>query len=163
MRVIFSLLIVVVIGCRATNPLNSTTKDIGGDVTWQRIFTCQGDAVHVDVDTGDRRQLQVVLSDSTLFGYFDSTLAYGQIVNATERIYRGQTDRGVFGASDFVNLFEYDVAGTAGSRLGFEARRYDNTFVFRELDFVKTRCGGELRGNDYTSCEVANYVFHDCH
>lgn len=129
---------------------------------WEQMLQCQDGAVVIDVNTSDRRNLQVVVRDESLFPYFDAKLGYHQIKNANERIYRGQTVAGVFSSNDFVNVYAYEVTTVDGKRPGFEARKYEDRLVFRALDFEKTQCGGRIIGNDYSPCEVANYTFRHC-
>lgn len=145
----------------SVSPSQNDSSVSGAKQGWEKVLECQNGAVIVDVDTNNRRSLQVVVRDSSLFSYFDSKLSVGQVKTQKERIYKGQTSQGVFRASNFVNVFEYKYV--SGKQLGFEARLYGNTLTFRALDFEATQCGGSLRGNDYSSCEVANYIFRNCH
>lgn len=153
---------VLILSACGTQRDASTSATLATGENWQTILDCQAGAVVVDVDTQERRRLQVVIRDPNLFPYFDAKLTYGQIRNEGERIYQGQTYAGVFEPHQFVNVYAYDVAGSSTSRPGFEARRSGNNLIFRALDFVKTNCGGSLTDNNFASCEVANYIFRDC-
>lgn len=153
---------VVASACAAKKDGGNGSTLESANANWQRIYECQ-DQVHIDVDTNERRHIQVVVTDKNIFGLIDQNIPYLQIANADSRIYRGQTSPGVFTPSSFVNVFAYDATTyTATKGQGFEARRYGTTLVFRALDFIKTQCGGSLRDNEYRTCEVWNYTFKGC-
>ena len=159
-----SLLAVLLTGACAAKKNDAGSASLASaSENWKRVFECQ-DQIHIDYDLNERRHLQVVVTDKSTFGLIDQNITYNQIRNDNERIYRGQGDKGVYSPSDFWTVFSYDpTTYTPTKGLGFEARRYGSNLVFRALDFIKTKCGGSLRGNDYTRCEVWNYTFNNCH
>jgi hypothetical protein len=73
---------------------------------WQPILSCQNGAVVVDVDTNERRNLQVVVRDGSTFSVLDSTITFGQIQNPNERIYRATSPFGIFDPAQFRHLGE---------------------------------------------------------
>jgi hypothetical protein len=141
--------------------------DVTGS-SWQKILDCDDGAAVVDVDTNERTHLQLVVRDPNAFATFDA-MPYGEIKNARERIYRGQSPYGIFDTSAFRHLRAYEVAYDANHHLpGFEAIRDGAGLRFRSLDLSLSGCepmsiASSPPDDAYpAACEVANYVFHAC-
>lgn len=150
---------------------SSTSRDEQdvAQTRWEMVLTCEGGAVVVDVDAGERRDLQVVVRSSGSFPALDTTISYNQIKNPSERIYRGDSPYGIFDPVSFRHLRAVDyVRNAAGKRPGFEAIREGDTLRLRSLDLARTGC--EPQSLDTSppddafpeACEEASYVFHGC-
>ncbi len=68
--------------------------------SWQSILNCQGGGAYIDVDVNNRTNLQLVVDNESVFPFLDK-MPYGVITSKMERIYQGQSPRGIFNSSDF--------------------------------------------------------------
>lgn len=156
-----------IVGCK-TSGKQSALKDYSDsnstDNNWEEIMTCAGGDARVDIDTNERRNFQLILTNKYMFSKFDKIeWTYNQIKNENERIYRGQAidGRGVFRHEDFKGFF---ANGVSDDRRGFKVKMKitnKTSLVFTAVNL--TECGGELRDNDFpSSCTVDEYVFNGC-
>lgn len=177
---IFSLSIAAGCSSKADDPTDTSSESalVGG---WTKMLTCtQGDSrVVVDVDSGERRNVQVVISGPAAYwlasNYHQSTTP---ILNSKGEVIGGGTvSRGIFYPSDF------DIAQTRVPYMNLEAKR-DNGGL-RVALWVDARgaqgcfcrgggdpCGGSLcqcpGGPDDLYCpgdphaEIANWYFPSC-
>jgi hypothetical protein len=134
------------------------------NASWQSILTCDGAVV--DVDASARTHLQLVIRETTAFPWFDNQ-SYGEIKNSNERIYYGDSPFGIFNPSDFRHLRKFEViANASGHTPGFDIIRDGGGLKFRALDLSRPACEpfGSGRDDVYPAeCEVANFVFNNCH
>ena len=165
----FTLMVAACGGSSSDSGAPATGDDMNvTGTTWQKMLSCEGDKVVVDVDTGERRHLQVVVRDPAAFAVLDATITYSEIKNPTERIYRGDSPFGVFSSGDLRHFRTYDVAGGPGGRPGIDALVKNGDLHLRQLDLSKPGCEPyslhtSPPDDAYPdACEAANYVFHGC-
>jgi hypothetical protein len=91
------------VGCAAPAETADSTEAALG--TWETTLTCNGGAAVLDVDPGERRQLQFVIRDPNAINYLTGAvgLQYGPLNrgNGRELIVAGWSDQGVFSPSNF--------------------------------------------------------------
>lgn len=154
-----------------------TTADEGavtGDdknltASWQKLLECENGAVVLDVDTNERRHLQLVVRNAAAFPVLDQTITYGQVKTSSERIYRGDSPYGIFQASQFRHFRTYEASSNAaGQRPGVEAILSNGDLRLRGLDLARSGCQPyslhtSPPDDAYPAeCEATNYVFHGC-
>jgi hypothetical protein len=111
------------------------------------VFKCR-DGV-VDIDLGERRDFQLVVRNSDLFGELDK-FPFQQIKNDKERIYRGRTidGQGVFDSRAFKAFFANDVVGSASGIPGYVVRADVDAGTVRFIAVDLRSCAGHLRNNE---------------
>ena len=122
----------------------------------------------VDVDASERRHLQLVVRDPATFAALDA-MPYGEITNASERIYRGDSPYGIFAPGDFRHLRRYELMRDASGQVpGVEVRRDGNDLRLRALDLARPGCEPTSLHTSPPddvypdACEARSYVFHGC-
>lgn len=152
----------------SAEPLSESVQNATGTGgVWENVLDCGGAVI--DVDSGERRNLQLVVRDAAAFPVLDRTITYHQIDTGTERIYRGQSPYGVWNVSQFRHFRAYEtVRNSAGMMPGIEVIREGAGVRVRQLDLGKTGCQPyslDVSPPDDAypaECEVANYVFPQC-
>ncbi|MBX3234455.1 MAG: hypothetical protein KIT84_11600 [Labilithrix sp.] len=119
--VLLSLFSLVTVGCAASSPeetSGSTEAAITDD--WQPLLRCNDGAAVLDVNGGERRNLQLVIKKKEIIDYLNRVGAVSSAYGATEVILSGWTGR--------VNWVE-----GRGPRL--DAQPYGSPGVFKAGDF----------------------------
>ena len=100
------LLFVTTISCVAKKEkIPSLTSD--QPPNWKKILSCESNALEIDLDTNDRRSIQVTVKDPDAFKTFDEKMPFGQIKEENSRIYRGQSGSGELKEpAQFSSVFE---------------------------------------------------------
>jgi len=149
---------------------------VGGDsqaiVSWSTVLTCDNGAAVLDVDAGERRNLQFVIRDQRIVGYFASEVRVstrGIVERSGEIILRGRQDSGVWNSSDFRSLNGgVDNASVSVRREGqgvkvvfYQSMEWSLCAGGEEPSPSTGMCPGEtVRGTTYN--ELANWYFRDC-
>ena len=153
-----------IVACGIASEDSGSTGDDQDLISWQKVLDCEGAVV--DVDSSERRSLQIVVRDPKAFGAMDA-MPYGEVKRPNERIYRGDSPTGIFSPDQFKHFRRYEVVRDAsGRRPGIDVIRDGSNLKFRSLDLARSGCEPYSSGTDDVypaECEVASYVFHSCH
>jgi hypothetical protein len=90
--------------------------------TWDKLLTCDSGAAELDVNDGERRNMQFVIRDQNIIKYLNDAGAIQSAYGATEAIFSGWT-----GSVDWNN--------SLGPRLANGAQPYGGPGVFSAGDF----------------------------
>ena len=159
-------LAVTACGSEAASSSAASSDVTSAKENWQKVLQCDGAVV--DVDLNERRNFQIVVRDSGKFAQLDA-LPFGEVKNASERIYRGRAidGKGVFASESFNGFFANEVNSHAdGTRPGYVVRSANagggTTVQFAAVNLAT--CGGQLRDNNLDkSCPVVGTItFNAC-
>jgi len=137
---------------------------------WQKLLTCDDGSAVVDVNTSERRSVQLVIRDKHAVNYLGSSGAFPSYGRG-EIVVSGWQESGVFQPQDF-----------RGFSASFTSANDKTTYVWRdgvglriEIEASGTRmgtCGGQCEDPLSSSCEgrcnesyryeVANWHFRSC-
>jgi hypothetical protein len=167
--ILASVVVTLLVACGGSSePVNGDSANVTTS-NWQQILSCSNGTVVVDVDTNERRNLQVVVRDASSFSVLDSSITFNQIKNPTERIYRGTSPFGIFDPTQFHHLRANDVVADAAGHLpGVEAILENGELRLRQLDLSRPGCEPtslhSSPPDDFfpPDCEAANFIFHSC-
>jgi hypothetical protein len=166
-------------GCAAptsdAEPSTDTSEAAYSSGTWQRLVTCNGGAAVLDVDTGERRQLQLDIRDANAVNYLTGQIGMqlGPLNrgNGRELIVGGWSNNGAFSRGDF-HAFSAPMAtvGAAyvyregkGIRVKFEHDDgIQGGFCTDNLGGFEGGCLGGWAGGTRVSHELANWYFDSC-
>lgn len=173
--VLLSLVTVAACGSPAEDDASASSSESAySSGAWQKMVTCNGGAAVLDADTGERRQVQLVIRDPNainwLTGRVGMQLGPLDRGNGRELVVRGWTDNGVFSPADFRSM---------GAPLGGgDAQVFRDgagiKIVFRHDDGVQGGyctdnqggweggCIGGWAGGTRVMRELANWYFDDC-
>jgi hypothetical protein len=151
----------------ATEGETSASELVG---TWQQTLTCDGGAAVLDVDNGERRNLQFVIRDRAAIGYLATNVRVstrGIIAPSGEIILQGRQGDGVWDAAGF-HGFEGGVDNASVT----VRRESEGVKVIFHQDIAWSRCDGNVSPstgmcdgpvvNGVTYNELANWFFRDC-
>ncbi len=165
-----SLALPLVAGCAAEEGA-TVGEDSPEVVSWNKVLTCDNGAAVLDVDGGERRNLQFVIRDQRIIGYFANEVRVstrGIVDRSGEIILRGRQNQGVFGAGDFRAM----DGGVDNASVSVRREGQGVKVVFYQ-SIAWSRCDGDVSpstgmcsgqtqsGTTYN--ELANWYFHDCH
>lgn len=110
--------------------------------TWEQILTCDSGTVWVDIDTTERRNLQVVIRNPTAIKYLETLqVSTAEDSTSTEMIFRVRQASGIFQASHFTSaeaLTDVDGRGRAFPVDNEYMTKYTNhTYLYRDGKGVK--------------------------
>ncbi|OQW46983.1 MAG: hypothetical protein A4S09_16190 [Proteobacteria bacterium SG_bin7] len=137
---------------------------------WEKILTCDGGSAVVDVNTSERRNVQLVIRDQHVVNYLRPTGAFNTNNNG-EIIVSGWQSQGIFQPRDF-----------HGFSNSFTSAHDKTIYVWRDGAGLKIKveasgtrvgtCGGQCEDPTSSSCEgrcnetykyeVANWIFRYC-
>jgi hypothetical protein len=165
--------LLAVAGC-AAEPADdpAVASDSPELVAWNKVLTCDGGAAALDVDTGERRNLQFVIRDQRIVGFFANQVRVstrGIIAPSGEIILHGRQNNGVWSGSDFRTMDGWvDNASIRVSREGGGVK----VVFYQQINWSKCSGGAEQSpstgmcpggtesGSTYN--ELANWYFRDC-
>lgn len=185
MKTSIARLLLSVAALSATAGCSVPTEDAGPGVdtseaayssgTYQKLVTCNGGAAVLDVDTGERRQLQFVIRDANAINYLTGQIGMqlGPLNrgNGRELIVRGWSKNGAFSAGDFHALSSpistvgnvYVYREGSGIRVKFERDGgVEGGYCTDNLGGFEGGCLGGWAGGRRVSHELANWYFDDC-
>lgn len=150
---------------------DSTAEAVYSTGSWQRLLTCNGGAAVLDVDTGERRHLQLVIHDANAINYVTGAVHQQMLLdrgNGRELIAAGWSTAGVFQPSE-LGSFTEDASDYSsrvrvfregkGVKVVFELHRREGGFC---TDWCSDFCCGGYAGASDVYPELANWYFDDC-
>jgi hypothetical protein len=160
------------VGCAGASQESSGDESSASALTgsWQQTLSCNGGAAVLDVDSGERRNLQFVIRDRAAIGYLATNVRVstrGILAPSGEIILQGWQNEGVWDPSGF-HGFEGGVDNASVS----VRRESGGVKVTFHQDIAWSRCDGNVSpstgmcdgpvASGVTYNELANWFFNDC-
>ena len=159
----------------AADPATDTSTAAYSNGPWQKLLTCNGGAAVLDVDSGERRNVQLVIRDRNIVDYLQSKSPDSSMVNASHEIVMQASEElihGLFKASDFGadDFWTYrypdflDAAVIQRDGNGIKvtiAKRFDPICENGYWGY-QGGCNGGSAIRAHVDEELANWYFDDC-
>src|SRR5262245_58128499 len=102
-----------VAGC-GSPPIDETVEQSPASlspVVWEKLLTCDGGTAVLDVNSDERRNLQLVIRDPNIIGYLDSVGVVDPAYNARELVLSGYVAHVDFGSPNGPRMLDYPFGG----------------------------------------------------
>jgi hypothetical protein len=153
---------------------SATSEAAYSSGTWTKVATCNGGAAVLDVDTGDRRNVQLVIRDRAAVDYLQSRSAspmvnarHEIVVQSGEPVMHGIFKASDFGADDFwsyrvPDFYNAAIVQRAGAGIKVTiAKRFNPVCEGGQWGY-QGGCWGGHTIRAQVQEELANWYFDDC-
>jgi hypothetical protein len=133
---------------------------------WQTALVCDGGAARVEVDLGERRNVQLIITNQDVLKYLASTGLGASVI-------RGHVDNGIFSSSQFQGFRNQGFSATcySGYAPTVVVYRTNGGLVVKGYREGAEGCCWEMdsaghctsQGSGVTPGELGNWYFRECH